>query len=858
MSNITDRAKDYLKAQLSVIPTKEDKLPALKAWKPYQSKRIKEDEVEALFKGGSVKGIGIICGAISGGLEVIDVDTKYDTTGTLWDELKVLIKDNLPKVYKRLVVAQTKSGGYHLYYRCSFIAGNLKLANRSTTAQEREATYKENIAKGEPEDRAKTISINDKVRVLIETRGEGGYVIAPPASGYSYRQGEPGNIPTITPEERELLFSIAQSFNELEEVKPKINTPSAPTYSSTGLSPFEDYNQRGDIVNLLEGKGWKIVNQIGERINLLRPGQTDSKTSGNFHTGLRVLRVFSSSTEFSPDKGYSPAQVFSLLECNGDNKITYRRLLELGYGEPYNGEAIKPTQVKTERIKVEVVNKVNRESSVISTPGESLKIENLQTASGEEVVIHSPGEEALEEVIKALELIDGTNKRAYVKENGVEVISYRYILQSLFKKYGTLQDKNGGLTDRQIKSLEDEVVALSGRLEPIDRDKLKTEFLELEAIKELGITEESLSITVDRLTSTRDKEAQAKEFKKLLSQATQLQDKGETDKALELLDSKVKEVKITGAKDLLPPPLSFATLLDEIATLPPAYRTGYSSLDNFIGFTPGAISLIAGRPSHGKTTFMFNLLLQMSNLYQDESFYFFTYEEPVKNISVKLLNRLIDTDLSGYFGEIKDLPKPTNYEFIKHYIKARRTDITSVEEGKRKLQELIDSQRIKVIDRNYSVEELSSLIAYLNKRERIGALIIDYIQRMRTERRTQDKRTEIAHISDQVLQIAKDSGLPIILGAQLNRNAQNKPALENLKEAGNLEEDANTVISVYCKAREEEETESGERSSKQRTVELEFKTLKNREGEVNTVEYLDWDRWNGVLRERSGGESHFK
>jgi chaperonin cofactor prefoldin len=38
----------------------------------------------------------------------------------------------------------------------------------------------------------------------------------------------------------------------------------------------------------------------------------------------------------------------------------------------------------------------------------------------------------------------------------------------------------------------------------------------LEAIKELGISEESLSITVDRLTSTRDKEAQAKTLKSYL------------------------------------------------------------------------------------------------------------------------------------------------------------------------------------------------------------------------------------------------------------------------------------------------------------------------------------------------------
>jgi len=292
-----------------------------------------------------------------------------------------------------------------------------------------------------------------------------------------------------------------------------------------------------------------------------------------------------------------------------------------------------------------------------------------------------------------------TDPDRLIKESGVDAFRtaiaqaiphYKYSLIYIFNKYAKLQDETGKLTDRQLDSLLTEIVETASKLQPIDKNLFISLFLEQEPIKLLGISEESLSITVDRLTSTRDKEAQGKEFKKLLSEATQLQDRGEVDKALELLDSKVKEVRITGAKDLLPPPIKFTTLLDEIANIPPAYKTGYSSLDSFIGFTPGAITLIGGRPSHGKTTLMFNLLLQMSNYYKDEKFYFFSYEEPVKNISVKLLNRLIDTDLSGHFREVNNLSKPTNYEFIKSYIKARRTDIREVEEGKR----LLDSSYI--------------------------------------------------------------------------------------------------------------------------------------------------------------------
>lgn len=461
---------------------------------------------------------------------------------------------------------------------------------------------------------------------------------------------------------------------------------------------------------------------------------------------------------------------------------------------------------------------------------------------------------------------DKTDPDRLLKESGADSFKkaiaealpyYEYRLQAILNKYSKVEENRGGLQPKDIDNFLDEVIENAVKLEPTDKDRYLSLFTSMEEIKALGITEESLELTVERLRTNREKETQTREIKKLLSKATQLQDKGETDKALELLDSKVKEVKAITTSGLLPPVMSFKALQEEISTIPPAYKTGYPSLDEFVGFTPGAISLIAGRPSHGKTTLLYNLLLEMSRLYPGESFYYFTYEEPVKNLAIKLLNRLTATDLSGYYRDFKELAKPTNYELIKAYIKAGRTDIQEIEEGKRKLQELIDSQRIKIIDRNHSVEELHTLLAYLNKKEKIGAVLIDYIQRMRTERRTQDKRTEIAHISDQVLQIAKDSGLPIILGAQLNREATAKPRLENLKEAGNLEEDANTVISVYNDSREQEENSQGETYKGVREVELELKILKNREGEVNQAATLLFDKWTGVIRDKAPGYNPF-
>jgi DNA primase catalytic core len=456
-----------------------------------------------------------------------------------------------------------------------------------------------------------------------------------------------------------------------------------------------------------------------------------------------------------------------------------------------------------------------------------------------------------------------TDPDRLIKERGIEAfreaLSSRltfgaYLGSRLLEEYLSKANESQEIDYKERDLLREKVIEIRSKLSAQNRIDFNKTLVE--PLSSHGFTEDLLSELEENYKTATEEAIRNKKVDELLKKVGQLPDKGEAVK--ELKDG-LKDIDATTGKGLLPPLISFSTLLDEIATLPPAYKTGYSSLDSFVGFTPGAITLIAGRPSHGKTTFMFNLLLEMSRLYKEESFYFFTYEEPLKNISIKLLNRLIDTDLKGYFSEIKNLSTPTNYEFIKHYIKASRTDISQIEEGKRQLQELVDSQRIRIVDRNYSVEELSSLIAYLNKRERIGALFIDYIQRMRTDAKTQDMRTKIAHISDSVLQIAKESGLPIILGAQLNRATQDskggKPRLENLKEAGNLEEDANTVLSVYNESREKEETSEGDSYKGLREVELEIKALKNREGQVNQWATLYFDKYTGVVR---NSPSNFK
>jgi hypothetical protein len=308
-------AKGLIKKGLSVVATDANKR-AIVAWKPFTTALPTDKEITNQFAIDKAKGIAIICGQVSGNLEVIDVDTKYDITGTLFENLCSEIATASPSLFERLLIITTKSGGKHLYYRCSVIAGNQKLAQRPPTEEE----LKENP--------------NEKVLVLIETRGEGGYVCSPPTPGYTKQSGD--GISEITPDERDVLLTICRTFNQyiVEQHKPTVNRT---TKDNFAVTPWEDYNKRGvdHMVTTLEAHGWTINQRAStaDRIRFKRPGKTDSPTSGDYCHSKGLFMVFTTSSEFEPLKGYRPFAVFAKLEHRDDFKAAAKALSDSGYGE---------------------------------------------------------------------------------------------------------------------------------------------------------------------------------------------------------------------------------------------------------------------------------------------------------------------------------------------------------------------------------------------------------------------------------------------------------------------------------------------------------------------------------------------
>lgn len=312
---VREYALRYIKAGFSVIPIRRDGSKASSIpWKYYQKKRPSPYEVGQMFRADV--GIAILGGKISGNLELVDLD-RIDVI----DPWIAAVTESAPELVGRLPRIKTPKGGAHFYYRCPEISGNEKLAQEPPSTDEA----------GSP-----------RPNTLIETRGEGGYVLAPGCPPechpknlpYEHVGGPPiEETPTITPDERRFLLDAARRFNTW--------TPPVVDHREGGripegdrTRPGDDYNTRAGWREVLEPAGWTIVQRVGEIDHWRRPGKADRGTSATTGHCGECLYVFSSNAApFSPGTAYTKFAAYAMIHHGGDFHLAADALAAAGYGD---------------------------------------------------------------------------------------------------------------------------------------------------------------------------------------------------------------------------------------------------------------------------------------------------------------------------------------------------------------------------------------------------------------------------------------------------------------------------------------------------------------------------------------------
>lgn len=111
-----------------------------------------------------------------------------------------------------------------------------------------------------------------------------------------------------------------------------------------------------------------------------------------------------------------------------------------------------------------------------------------------------------------------------------------------------------------------------------------------------------------------------------------------------------------------------------------------------------------------------------------------------------------------------------------------------------------------------SVRELRSKARRLKNDKGLGLIVIDYMQLMQGNRRTENRQQEIADISRSLKALAKELEVPVLALSQLSRAVESrqnkKPIMSDLRESGSIEQDADIVMFIYREDYYNPETEN--------------------------------------------------
>lgn len=324
MTQLLDAALTLAHNGYSVVPTRADgtKAPA-GDWKRWQAERPTEQQLRQWLSSGTFDGIGLVCGAVSGNLEMLELEGRAIAEGISVRMAEIAEASGLAELWSRVVVGYSEtspSGGIHFLYRVQgAVAGNTKLARRPSTPEELEANP------------------DEKIQVLVETRGEGGYVVIAPSNGRTHPSGKPwtllaggiDTIPVLTEDERDALHILARAVDQMP-------APSEPVakHATQGDGPnvADDYNRRHTWDDLLIPEGWAKVYTAGTTTYWRRPGKNTGISATTGRNDGDNLYVFSSSTTFDTEKPYSKFAAYAHLEHGGDLSAAGKKLYADGYG----------------------------------------------------------------------------------------------------------------------------------------------------------------------------------------------------------------------------------------------------------------------------------------------------------------------------------------------------------------------------------------------------------------------------------------------------------------------------------------------------------------------------------------------
>lgn len=252
-------------------------------------------------------------------------------------------------------------------------------------------------------------------------------------------------------------------------------------------------------------------------------------------------------------------------------------------------------------------------------------------------------------------------------------------------------------------------------------------------------------------------------------------------------------------------------------------QTGFYQLDRITnGLQKSDLIILAARPAVGKTSLAMNIVTNAA-IEGNAKCAVFSLEMSKEQLAQRMLCSVANVDMSkALHGELNE------------------ADWTKLWKAHKKLSDC------KIYVDDSSLNRPSDILSKCRKlkRERgLDLIMIDYLQLMTGDTKSDNRQTEISEISRKMKILAKEINVPVIILSQLSRGVEQRtgklPVLSDLRESGAIEQDADMVMFIHRPDQENPANDDNERKDKPKDYKVQLIIAKHRNGELGTIT-LGW------------------
>jgi replicative DNA helicase len=208
-------------------------------------------------------------------------------------------------------------------------------------------------------------------------------------------------------------------------------------------------------------------------------------------------------------------------------------------------------------------------------------------------------------------------------------------------------------------------------------------------------------------------------------------------------------------------------------------KTGFKQLDWLTGgLQPGTMSIIAARPSTGKSALGINIWVNIG-LHQKIPAVFFSAEMTADQVMERVYADLTTISLTN-------ISRAT----------LSPADHAKLEEAESKVAEA----SLFIDDSSRDISRICAKARYYVKAKGAKVIFVDYLQYLEANGGRMTRYETVTLISSKLKALAKDLNVPVLVAAQVNRQSEEdktRPRIHNLRESGSIEQDADLIMLLH-------------------------------------------------------------